>query len=199
MKFTVYSAQDGRVLYSGEGDGPHHDPGVHVQVGELLLEGAQYTGGWIDSDGAHHAQPPRPTAHHTWDWQSKAWLDPRTLADLKRAKALEINQARERANFTTFPHAGKLIVCDTLSRSDIDGTNGYVALHGALPPGWPGGWKALDNSYTPIADVAGWKAFYDSMYLQGQANFAQSQQLKSQLADASTPEQIALITWDTNA
>lgn len=67
--------------------------------------------------------------------------------------------ARNAANFSTFPHAGKAIACDQLSRSDIDGTNGFVSLYGALPPDWPGGWKAVDNTYVPISSVADWEAF----------------------------------------
>lgn len=117
------------------------------------------------------------------------------LADLKAAKNAEINAARLAANFSTFQHAGKAIACDQLSRSDIDGTNGFVALYGALPPGWPGGWKAVDNTYVPIASVADWKAFYASMFAAGNAHFAKAQALKAQLEAATTAEQVAAIVW----
>lgn len=117
------------------------------------------------------------------------------LSALKAEKNAEINAARLAANFTTFEHAGKLIACDQLSRSDIDGTNGYVALNGSLPVGWPGGWKAVDNSYVVIADVTAWKAFYASMFAAGNANFARAQALKVMLANAGTPEEIEAITW----
>ena len=63
------------------------------------------------------------------------------------------------ANSSTFLHAGKAFTCDALSLPDIDGVNGYVALYAALPPTFPGAWKAADNSYHPIADVTAWKAF----------------------------------------
>ena len=117
------------------------------------------------------------------------------LQALKAAKNAEINAARLAANFSTFVHAGKAIACDPLSRSDIDGTNGYVALNGALPAGWPGGWKAVDNSYVGIPDVAAWKSFYASMFAAGNANFAHAQVLKGQLAAASTPAEVAAIQW----
>lgn len=117
------------------------------------------------------------------------------LADLKAKKNAEINAARLAANFSTFTHAGKQISCDQLSRSDIDGTNGFVALYGALPPGWPGGWKAVDNTYVSIADAATWKAFYSSMFAAGNANFAKSQALKTQLDAATTAEEVAAIAW----
>ena len=117
------------------------------------------------------------------------------LADLKAVKNTEINNARLAANHTTFLHNGKAVACDELSRGDIDGTNGYVSLYGTLPPGWPGGWKAVDNSYLTIADVAAWKLFYSSMYAAGNANFSRAQTLKNQLAAATTAAQVAAITW----
>lgn len=117
------------------------------------------------------------------------------LGALKAGKNDEINAARLAANFSTFTHAGKHIACDQLSRSDIDGTNGYVALHGALPPGWPGGWKAVDNTYVVIGDVDAWKAFYSSMFAAGNANFAHAQALKALLTAATTAEQVHAIRW----
>jgi hypothetical protein len=117
------------------------------------------------------------------------------IAALKAAKNAEINAARLAANFSTFTHGGKTFACDQLSRSDIDGTNGFVSLYGSMPPGWPGGWKAVDNTYTPITTVADWKAFYASLFAAGNANFAHSQVLKAALNNATTAEQIAAIHW----
>ena len=118
-----------------------------------------------------------------------------TLIELKAAKNAEINIARAAANTSTFDHSGKTFSCDQLSRSDIDGVNGYVALYGALPPGFHGAWKAVDNTYLPIADVDAWKVFYTAMVAQGAANFAHAQELKAQLAAATTPEAVAAIVW----
>ena len=118
-----------------------------------------------------------------------------TLAAARAAKHVEINAARWAANSSTFTHAGKTFACDQLSRSDIDGTNGFVALYNTLPPGWPGGWKAVDNSYLPIADVAAWKSFYTSMFAAGAANFAKSQALKASVDAATTLAQVRGVAW----
>lgn len=118
-----------------------------------------------------------------------------TLDELKAAKNAQINAARAAANTGTFDHGGKTFSCDQLSRSDIDGVNGYVALYGALPPGFPGAWKAMDNTYLPLADVEAWKTFYTAMVATGAANFAHAQELKAQLAAATTPEAVAAIVW----
>lgn len=136
-----------------------------------------------------------PSAHHIWDWNTLAWVDPRTLDGLKADKNAEINATRAALNTTSFIHDGKTFSCDSLSRSDIDGVNGYVALYGVLPPDFPGAWKAIDNSYYPLADVAAWKAFYAAMVSAGTANFIQAQQLKAQLAAATTAEEVAAIQW----
>ena len=133
----------------------------------------------------------RPSASHHWN--GSAWA--LSLQALKSAKNAEINAARLAANQSTFTHAGKQIACDLLSRSDIDGTNGEILNRGAMPDGWPGGWKAVDNSYLTIADVLAWKDFYSSMFATGNANFAHAQTLKATLEAATTAEQVAAITW----
>lgn len=117
------------------------------------------------------------------------------LTVAKVAKNLEINAARLTANRDSFTHGGKAIACDELSRSDIDAANGFVSLYDVLPPGWPGGWKAIDNSYIEITTVAQWKSFFTSMFAQGSTNFAHAQALKTALAAATTLAQVEAITW----
>lgn len=119
-----------------------------------------------------------------------------TLDSAKARKNAEINAAREFANTDTFTYEGKAIRCRPLDRSDIDGTNGYVALFGTFPEGWMGGWKCADNTYVPIATVDDWKAFYKAMVDCGNANFRYAQQLKARLAVADTQEEIAAIKWE---
>ena len=120
---------------------------------------------------------------------------PPSLTDLKNAKNTAINAARTAANTGTFTHSGKTFSCDALSRGDIDGMNGYVAIFGALPAVFTGEWKAADNTFLPIPDVAAWKAFYSAMVLQGAANFAHAQDLKAQVEAATTPADVAAIVW----
>jgi hypothetical protein len=114
---------------------------------------------------------------------------------MKLRKKAEINAARLKANRSTFTYNGKAIACDELSRSDIDGVQAKVARTGALPVGFPGAWKAVDNTYVPITTASTWDAFFDAMVQQGTANFMHSEQLKSQLAAASTPEEVEAIVW----
>lgn len=117
------------------------------------------------------------------------------LAELRAVKNADIDAWRAAANASTFPHAGKQIACDALSRSDLDGVAHHIALFGAFPDGFPGGWKATDKTMLPLADVDAFRAMYASMTAQGADNFNHSQALKAALAVASTPEEIAAIRW----
>lgn len=119
------------------------------------------------------------------------------LESLKTAKRNLINTWRLQANRGSFTHMGKQFACDELSRSDIDGVTSQVTLTGSLPVNWPGAWKAIDNTYLPIANVDDWKAFVGAMVQEGTANFIKSQTLKSQLEAATTKEEIESIVWQT--
>lgn len=118
-----------------------------------------------------------------------------SLDVVKAEKNQRINAWRAAANLSTFPHAGKHIACDALSRSDIDGVANNIALFGAFPDGFPGVWKATDNTMIPLPDVDAFRAMYASMTAQGTENFNHAQALKAQLAAASTPEEVAAIYW----
>lgn len=196
MRFMVYVPTSGEVLRSGEC--PEEMFSIQADVGEVVVsvpEGIAQPEDYYVEVGELVVKPPKPSPHHRFDYTTKYWVDPRTLADLKLIKTQEINAARLKANRSTFTYAGKVISCDELSRSDIDGVNGHVSLTGELPPNWPGGWKVVDNTYVPIPDVATWIAFYSAMVAQGQDNFAHSQTLKATLEAAVSPEDVAMIVW----
>lgn len=129
-------------------------------------------------------------------WDGTNWVPIEIpLEEFKRRKNLEINAARQRANSTYFVFATKQIACDPLSRGDIDGIQGKVARTGTFPVNFPNAWKALDNTWVAIPDVATWDSFYDAMLAQGTTNFAHAQSLKQLLAAATTVAEINAITW----
>ncbi len=175
-------------------------PGT-LQVGDYrLIESAPEPAYNPQTQRLQPADAPTPRTGQAWlrGWQVVALTAADVAAQLAVAKAekyAEINAARLGANTSTFTHAGKVIACDQLSRYDIDGTNGFVTLNDALPPGWPGGWKAVDNTYVAISTVAEWKAFYASMFATGLGNFAHAQALKAQVEAATTLAQVQGIHW----
>lgn len=117
------------------------------------------------------------------------------IAAAKSAKNAQINQWRATANQTTFPYGGKQIACDQLSRSDIDAVANSIALTGAFPAGFPGAWKAVDNTYIMLPNVDAFKAMHASMTAQGTINFGHSQELKAALAAATTVAEMDAIVW----
>lgn len=193
----IYLQLDGVVLYAGEA--------LELDADRAVTQSGSLDFGTHSGNSALVVVPDVPAdfAGRAYTWVDGVWSRTEAgeaafqalLAQAKAAKNDEINAARLATNLTTFPYGGKEIACETLSRSDVDGTNGYVANAGALPPGWPGGWKATDNTYVPIGNVAAWKQFYAAMVGQGLVNFAHAQDLKTQLATAATLEEVAAITW----
>ena len=118
------------------------------------------------------------------------------FATTKHNKRLQINDWRAQANQTSFTYAGKQIESDALSRSDIDGVMGSIALTGDFPAGFPNAWKALDNTYVAIPTVQSFKDMYSAMTLQGTINFGKAQQLKAELAAATTLAEIDAVIWE---
>lgn len=124
------------------------------------------------------------------------WDDDRSIEELRASKNAEINHWRETAN-ETFEHSGKTFSADPLSWKDIAGAHGWIVATGAMPPGWPGAWKAVDNTLLPIATTLEWMAFYGAAVSTGAANFARSQALKAYMNDpARTRAEIDSITWN---
>ena len=135
------------------------------------------------------------TPEEETEWDAYEASLPTPLQAAKTAKSLQINQWRATANQSNFTHSGKTIACDALSRSDIDAVAGSIALTGAFPAGFPGAWKAMDNSYVMLPDVTAFKAMYASMTLQGTINFGHSQDLKAAVAAATDVDAVDAVVW----
>lgn len=122
----------------------------------------------------------------------------RNLAYEKNIKKNLINSWRSKENNTFFVHNGKQISCDNLSRGDIDAVAGNISLRGAFPEGFPGAWKCIDNTYIPIQDLEDFKSMYASMTRQGTMNFMRAQELKEQIANSTSIEELDAIKWEQN-
>ena len=141
------------------------------------------------------ANKPRPRAK--WSNATMAWLDDRTLEQARSDKRAQIDAWRLEANSSGFIYQNKRVATDTLSMLDITNTGLRIAATQAMPPDWPGGWKA-EGSFIPITTVADWNAFFDAMYQQGLANFMRSQVLKAMVDNPlATIAEIDAITWST--
>lgn len=179
---------------------------AHAGSGETAIEHPTATNATHYFDGAelieytsqeYARKAQRPAYRAQWSNETRTWVDLRTFEQRKAAKNGQINAWRLAANRGTFTFGGHPISADELSRSDIDGVNGEVGNSGQLPADFPGAWKAADNSYVPILNVAAWKALYAAMVAQGMANFAISETLKAALSSATTDADLDAIVWPT--
>lgn len=185
MKFTIYSNSSGRIERVVDCPAEIIDLQYDSALESHLL-GVYPDDEYYFDGGDPVSIPSRPSANHIFDFGVKQWFDPRTLADIKALKNDAINRARAAANGSFFVFQGKQIAVDPLSRSDIDAAHGAILMLQAMPPGWPGAWKSMDNTYVLIPDIATWGQFYGTMVATGTANFNHSQTLKAQLLAAST-------------
>jgi Domain of unknown function (DUF4376) len=194
MNYSIFDVSTGQILkvvYCSL-DQLHLQYSIETQD---YLEGSLADNLFYVSNGEPVSMPTQPTPNHIFNWTTKEWYDPRTLADLKDLATQRINKAWDLASQSGFSYQDKLFATDASSRSDIDGINGYVALYDNFPQGWVGAWKSRDGSYLPIPTVADWKAFYSAMVTAGLSNFTKAQQLKAQISQATTLEQLELIQW----
>lgn len=129
---------------------------------------------------------PPPGPHH--QWVGGAWqVD---LEEMRAAKVLEINAARDAAIVSGFEFNGVLYDSDPKS---IQRISGAVTL-GMLNPAFETDWITFDNSVVRLnaAQLAGLGA------AAGQHEATQifkARQLKDQALAATTREQLAAITW----
>lgn len=139
-------------------------------------------------------KPECPGPHHSWT-KATGWADLRNIEYVKAERRDYINKARSIANQASFTYDGKEIAADRLSRSDIDGVHGYITMVGSFPTGWPGGWKAMDNTYVQISTTAEWVSLYTAMVNQGTINFGKAQSLKQQIDAATTIAEVEAVVW----
>lgn len=110
MIYTVVDVATGRVEFDGEATGLTEEQfGSCVPDGQRVIFGVRHPSGWVDADGQHHTTGDAPSASHRFDWESKAWIDPRTQEQLQ-ADALARARARRDA---------LLAACDWTQLADV--------------------------------------------------------------------------------
>lgn len=189
---SIFETATGRILRNVSC--PREAIDIQIGPGEGYVEGDFSSEDFYVLDGVAIPIPANTGGiFHKFDYATRQWYDPRTLEQVKQAKNGAINAARLRANTSFFVFRGKQIAVDPLSRSDIDAAHGAFLLAGGPPPGWPGRWKAIDNTFVDIPDLATWAQFYGTMVATGTANFQRSQALKAQLDAATTIAEVEAI------
>lgn len=182
----VYGAY-GEADFEGMVGPPTPPPELHVDNLEYhLWQGALFFG-----------DAPSVSSKFLWSEQSPQWIETASIEELKSRKRLEITNARIAQDADHFVYMGKEIRTADKDMFDLLVADARIAkcIDTEMPPNWPGGWKAIDNSYLPISTKAAWNAFFIAAYDRGILNFLHSQELKRQLDDAVTAEEISAIKW----
>ena len=136
---------------------------------------------------------PRPSPHHTFDYASKTWVDPRTLDDLKAAKWTVIKADRDQAEFGVFEWDGSPFDGDAVSQSRIRD----AAQEAARSPAFARVWTLADNTFRALnsADMTAVAAALNA-HIDHQHSLAR--ELRAQINAATTAAQLAGIHWPTS-
>lgn len=146
------------------------------------------------SGGAWVPMPARPSALHVFNWTAKAWVDPRTLADVRAARWAEVKRHRNLLEASGFPYLGKVLDSDERSVQRI--TTVVQAAQAALGASVPFSivWTCADNSSLALDAVAAMgmpvalAQYADQLHQTAKT-------LRAQIDAATTVPQVEAITW----
>ena len=129
----VFERATGRVVSSGTTQLPQSlvSDTLDVLVGAQARPGASYV-----EAGCVVEIPVKPSVHHVFDWAAKAWVDPRSLQDLKDARWAEVRRERDRAEFSGFNWDGSRFDSDALSQQRITGAVTLAMMNAAFSIDW---------------------------------------------------------------
>jgi hypothetical protein len=116
-------------------------------------------------------------------------------------KKAELDRAWLAANKSTFPYQGKEFAIDEIGYQNMMTTQATIQATGDFPAGWPGGWKTTDpypnETYISITTVDAWAPFFAAMTAKGVDNFNRAQALKKMVNEATSVNDVRLISWET--
>lgn len=187
-EYAIYQAETGRLLSSGRSFAPE----TLLLPGQLLIKkiapGA--LGDYYVENGELVKKSDQPSDHHTFDYTTKQWVDPRTLSDLQVAKWEQIKRARSSAEFGGFTWDGSPFDSDAISQSRIQGA---VQL-AAMAPEFTIEWTLADNSARNLsaADLANVGA---ALGIHVATQHAKARTLRSQIEAATTAAEVDAVTW----
>ena len=134
--------------------------------------------------------PAKPSPNHQFNYTTKQWEDPRTLADLKAEKWRNIKANRDAAEHGGFTWDGSVFDSDALSQQRITGA---VTL-AQMSPAFTTVWTLKDNS-TRTLSAADMFAVGVALGVHVSAQFLQGQLLRAQIDEAATAQEVEAIHW----
>lgn len=186
--YTIYDPNTGKIggIFSDDGSTIE----LNTPPGTAVVEGKyDFPDGYIEN-GGFVEKPPQPNPNDIFDWTTKQWIDPRTLADLKLEKWQQIKNIRDAKEFGGFAWNNLTFDSDAQSQQRIMGA---VQL-AQLDPSYTVTWTLANNTTTNLSnrDIlalgAALGAYITELY-------TISQNLRTQIDQTTTKEQLDLIVW----
>ena len=145
--------------------------------------------------GAWVPRPDRPSPAHEWRPAARAWVDPRTLEDLRIETWARIKAERERIEFGGFAWDGSRFDSDEISQSRIQGTVMLAQLATAAGSRFSITWTLADNVRRRMT-AGDMIAVGVAMGEHIQSAHDRASTLRELINAATTAEQLEAITWD---
>lgn len=187
--FTLYDPQTGRITGSFTADEESVD--ANTPEGMQRLPGRfGYRDGYI-AEGAFVIFAERPSPEHQWDWATHAWVDPRSLDDLKAERWAVIKAARDTAEFGGFTWDGSVFDSDLTSQSRIQGA---VQLAGLDPTGFSVVWTLADNTARTL-NAAQMQQVGAALGVHVNTQHVKARTLRAEIDAATTAAEVAAVEW----
>jgi hypothetical protein len=132
----------------------------------------------------------RPSRHATYDWERRAWVDARTLGEMKAQKWAEVRATRDAKEFGGFAWGGSIFDSDAMSQSRIMG----AAQLAQLDPGFQIDWTLADNTVRSLSAVD-MLAVGVALGAHVAAQHATARELRAQIHAAADHQAVEAVAW----
>lgn len=138
--------------------------------------------------------PPQPSPAHVFDYATKTWIDPRTIADLRAEAWARIKSARDAAERGGMTFDGSTFDTDVLSQQRIAGAVQMAQLALAAGTPWSIEWTLLDNTVRSL-DANQMIGVGVALATHINAQHVKARGLRALIDAATTLEQLEAIQW----
>jgi hypothetical protein len=168
---------------------------AQLAMGEAAIEApADVTDATHYVMGGLQPIPPRPSAHHEWNWATKQWHEPVDLEPARAAKWSQIKAARDAHEHGGFDTAWGRFDSDPTSQTKLIGAAQLASI--ALAQGAPFGieWTLQDNTSVPL-DANQMISVGVALAAHIDAAHQRGRQLRAQIEAAATLQDLENIQW----
>jgi len=160
-------------------------PGSDCSEGLASLEDYRDT-----ADGSIKPRGAPPSGNHVFNYTTKQWEDPRTLADLKAAQWTRIKTARTQADYAGFTWAGSTFDSDAISQNRITGAVTLAQMSADFTIDW-----TLKDNTTRTLDQLDMLRVGGTLGAHVVTQFARAQARRQSIEAATTRAEVEAVVW----